>query len=79
MKLIGLVDKKKKRKEKGITKSSKSNPKNFWKYVNSKPKASIGELHIQKDSFIFVADADKAEVLSDFFSSVFTREPNGDI
>ena len=24
-------------------------------------------------------DADKAEVLSDFFSSVFTREPNRDI
>ena len=24
-------------------------------------------------------DADKAEVLSDFFSSVFTRESNGDI
>ena len=24
-------------------------------------------------------DADKAEVLSDFFSSVFAREPNGDI
>ena len=78
-----LVRKEKREKEKGIVKSSKSNPKIFWKYVNSKRKTSsgIGELHIQKDCSIFVADtdADKAEVLSDFFSSVFTREPNGDI
>ena len=26
-----------------------------------------------------MADTNKAEVLSDFFSSFFTREPNGDI
>ncbi|MEW8545715.1 MAG: reverse transcriptase family protein, partial [Candidatus Thiodiazotropha sp.] len=78
-----LVRKEKREKEKGIAESSKTNPKNFWKYVNSKRKTSsgIGELHTQKGSSTFVADtdADKAEVLSDFFSSVFTQEPDGDI
>ena len=50
------------------------------KYVNSKRKtvSGISELHTMRDNKTFIAesDEDKAGVLSDFFSSVFTREPS---
>ena len=72
-----LVRKERHEKEKGIAQSSKSNPNNFWKYVNSKRKTTSGivELPTKKDNSTFIAetDSDKAEVLSDIFSSVFTK------
>ena len=78
-----LVRKEKREREKEIAQTSKSNPKNFWKYVNSKRKTSSGisELHTKRDNSTFIAesDEDKAEVLSDFLSSVFTKEPTGDL
>ena len=78
-----LVKKEKREREKEIAQTSKSNPKNFWKYVNSKRKTASGisELHTKTDDSTFVAesDEDKAEVLSDFFSSVFTKEPGGEL
>ena len=73
-----MVKKQKREKEKGIAQSSKSNPKKFWKYVKSKRKTTSGvaELHTKKDNSTFIAetDSDKAEVLSDLFSSIFTKE-----
>ena len=78
-----LVKKEKREREKEIAQTSKSNPKNFWKYVNSKRKTASGiaELHTKTDDSTFVAesDEDKAEVLSDFFSSVLTKEPGGEL
>jgi len=57
----------------------KENPKNFWKYVNSKRKnkSNIGDLKTQDTSgndIIVTEDKDRAEVLGKFFSSVFTQE-----
>ena len=78
-----LVRKEKRAREKEIAQTSNSNPKNFWKYVNSKRKttSSISELHTKRQDSTFIAesDEDKAEVLSDFFSSVFTKEPSGEL
>lgn len=43
------------------------------KYVNSKCKSGISVLHTEVDGTPFVAttDSEKAEVLADFFTSVF--------
>ena len=72
------IQKERKRKEKEIAKTAKSNCKNFWKYVNMsrKVKSGIAELHTNKNGEKYVADSDdeKASVLADFFSSVFTDE-----
>ena len=73
-----LVRRDRKEKEKHIAETAKSNSKNFWKYVNSKRKnkSGVSELHVQSANGTFTANSnkDKAEVLADFFSSVFTHE-----
>lgn len=61
-----------------IAKNVKENPKIFWKYVQSKTKnaASIPELYADKDKKVKTnGDKEKAEVLSEVYSNVFTREP----
>ncbi len=61
----------------------KSNPKRFWKYANSKRKTKTGisDLKYNNDSGVKLTsnDKEKADVLADFFSSVFTNEPQGEI
>jgi len=57
----------------------KTGPKIFWKYINSKRQIRdhIGELKTQdKDGNMLTAriDFEKAEVLGNFFASVFNRE-----
>ena len=73
-----LTRKERKKMEKQVAESAKSNVKNFWKYVNSKRKSKggISELHVKTldGTFIASSDQDKAEVLANFFSSVFTEE-----
>ncbi|CAC5405383.1 unnamed protein product [Mytilus coruscus] len=58
--------------------NAKSNGKTFWKYVNSKRKSisGISELHTKVNGAEFIASTDneKAEVLADFFSGLFTLE-----
>ena len=54
----------------------KDNPKHFWKYVKSKTKSKkpIGDLIYTNDiddKITATTDDNKAEVLCDFFSSVF--------
>jgi len=59
-----------------IARNMKSNPKAFWSYVNSKTKTktSLSTL-ISHDSTEALSDADKVEVLNQFFCcSVFTKE-----
>ena len=56
--------------------------KAIWRYINSKSKTkeSIGNLlkDLSKlDSQVAESDKEKAEVLADYFSSVFTNEPQG--
>ena len=72
-------------KEKDIAKLSKSNPKAFYQYVNSKtkPKENISSL-LKKDGTLSKDDSEKTDILNTFFSSVFTQEdsqfiPNLDI
>lgn len=69
--------------EKEIANDIKSNPKAFWSYVNSKTKSKSGiaNLEYQRDgvSHLTSTDKEKTEVLSEFFTSVFTKEPEGQI
>jgi hypothetical protein len=69
--------------ERDIARDVKKNPKKFWKYANSKrkTKSGISELktNTENGKKITENDRDKAEVLAEFFSSVFTKEPEGEI
>ena len=66
--------------EKKLAGDIKLNPKSFWKYVRSKTKVKTGISDLEKDDGTFAhTDIDKAEVLNNFFSSVFTREDISDI
>ena len=70
-----MIKKARKTYEKEIAKSCKDNPKKFWRYVQErlKSKTGIGTLR-KEDGSMASDDADKAEVLNKFFSSVYTRE-----
>ena len=79
-----LIRKAKMNMEQELAKGAKTNPKKFWQYANSKrkTKSGIGELiTVNSDGIQETAktDGEKAEVLANFYSSVFTREPEGDI
>ena len=70
--------------ENNLAKESKSNPKKVWKYINSKSKTrqGVGELCIDPKnpkSEKTEKDEEKANILADFFSSVFTKEPMDNI
>ena len=67
---------KKKAFEKRIAKESKVNPKGFYAYVNAgnRRRAEIGPL--KKEGSIVVEPRAKAELLNDYYSSVFTRSKN---
>ena len=70
--------------EKEIAENAKVNPKMFWQYANSKrkTKSGIGELKTtNSNGEVETAKTDKerAEVLANFYSSVFTRKLDGDI
>ena len=62
-------------KEKKVASLSKLNPKAFYQYINNKLKTSenVSSL-IKSDGTLTTNDLEKAEVLNDFFSSVFTTE-----
>ena len=65
----------KKKNEKKLAEECKSNPKNFWKYVQEKLKTQTGIGTLKKENGdIVTTDDDKANTLNKFFSSVFTRE-----
>ena len=66
--------------ERNISKQIKNNNKLFWRYVNSQrsTKASIPNLQ-RKDGSMATTDDEKAEVLNQQFSSVFTRAYSSDI
>ena len=66
--------------EKHLAKDVKHNPKKFWKYVSNNTKVKCGIPNLSKDGTekgqnLTENDSEKAEILADFFSSVFTREP----
>ena len=68
--------------EQNISKQAKGNPKAFWRYVGSKTnmKSKIPDLYATDDNnpdLMTKDDKGKADRLGDFFSSVFTNEPDG--
>ena len=74
-----LTRKGKKLLEQTIAKNTKSNPKVFWKYTQSKLKSrsnipDIMEPGTENDPKYAKCDTDKAKVFLDYFSSVFTTE-----
>ena len=71
-----MVDK---RIQNDVAKTSKSNPKAFWKYVKSKTKGKepIGDLkYVDQHGNVELASTDvcKADALCDFFSNVFNKD-----
>ena len=60
--------------EKEIANDSKTNPKKFWQFVNKQTKTRDGVGKLKSGNIYAESDKDKAEVLLDQFSSVFTRE-----
>ena len=76
-----LTRKAKKSMERNIAKNSKSNPKAFWRYTQSKlkSKSNIPDLlksDCNNTNTFTENDDEKAEVLLNYFSSVFTNETN---
>ena len=65
----------KKRLEINIATKAKCNPKAFWSYVKAKTSLRTGVSDLMKDDGTkTISDQEKAEVLNNFFQSVFTRE-----
>ena len=65
---------------KGLPTSLKTSPKSFWSHVKeeTKSKSTIGDLR-DKDRDLKTEDQEKASILNDFFSSVFTVEGNSEL
>jgi len=79
-----MVNKLKKKYEKGLSQKAKENPKAIWSYIKSKSKTreGIGDLHVDPEDIKSIKTEDnkeKANILSEYFSSVFTKEPEGDV
>lgn len=61
--------------EREIARQTKSKPKAFFKYANSKLKTHSGIADLtREDGSTTEGDQEKAEVLNDFFASVYTHE-----
>ena len=83
-KVVKLVRKARRKYEQNLAMEAKANPKKVWQYINSKSKtrSGIGELYTNpadQKSNKTDNDEEKANILADFFSSVFTVEPNEEI
>ena len=61
--------------EKRIAQSIKKSNKGYWKYANSKlkSKSKVPDLKLSEESYTS-NDQEKADILNEFFSSVFTHE-----
>ena len=58
--------------------SIKSHPKRFYSYVRDKQKVKVKVSNLDKGDGNFTkTDSESCQVLSDFFSSVFTKEDSG--
>ena len=69
--------------EKNVARSANSNPKSFWSYVRRKMKTKSGIAPLLEDttdkSSLKFGDDEKACILQKQFTSVFTKEPPGDV
>jgi len=70
----------KRRFEKVVAESAKSNPKSFWSYVREKTKSRAGIPDLKNvDNENVSTNKGKADILNTFFASVFVKEPAGQI
>ena len=61
--------------EESLANKIKSNPKAFWKYVNSKLKTTLPVDTLRtSDDGEAISNQEKADTLNEYFSSVFTQE-----
>ena len=69
------IRKAKRKYEEKVAENIKDNPKAFWRYVqsNTKTKEKIGVLYDQ-DGNVCTEDQEKAQLLNNYFCSVFTDE-----
>lgn len=65
--------------EKDIARDIKTNPKKFWKYVNSKIRIKHEIPDLESESGAVSTNLGKAEALNNHFTSVFTKEPQGEV
>ena len=69
--------------EKSVACSAKSNPKSFWSYIRRRMKTKTGVAplleNIADKSSLKFGDDEKARILQKQFTSVFTKEPPGDV
>ena len=61
--------------ERKLARNLKTDVKTFWRYVNNgmKVRVPVGDLE-REDGTVATTDTEKAEVLNQFFTSVFTIE-----
>ena len=81
-KVKGLIRAAKRKNEKYIADASNTNPKMFWSHVRNKLKTRTGVAplleNINDEKSMKFTDEEKANILQDQFSSVFTKEPEGE-
>ena len=66
--------------ERKIAEQAKENNKPFWSYVKAKTGTRTGIADLKKDDgSIAKTDKEKADVLNNFFQSVYTNEPEDDL
>jgi len=66
--------------EREIAKRAKTNPKAFYSFVNSKlrTRSTVGDLRLQNGVEV-ISKSGKADILNQFFSSVYTQETTDNI
>ena len=74
-----LVRRAKKNFEKDVATTVKKSPKKFWKYVNNRTKVKSTIPDLVTENGTATTDKVKADYLNNFFSSVFTEEPAGQL
>ena len=81
-KVKGLIRTAKRKNEKYIADKSNANPKMFWSHVRNKLKTRTGVAPLLQNTndekSMKFTDEDKANILQDQFSRVFTKEPEGE-
>ena len=75
-----VVDGSKNQYEEKIAIDSKHNPKGFWSYVKKKVKSHTTIKEIENEAGEVVSESkEKADILNNYFSSVFTKENLGSV
>ena len=79
-----MVNKLKKKSEKGLLQKTKDKPKAIWSYIKSRSKTrkEIEDFHVDPEDIKSIKTEDnkgKANILSEYFSSVFSKETEGGV